>query len=128
MSPSVTPKHFLGPSPVVRSPLRGAWILSRWARSAIAGWLIVAGASLVPGMSLAETLSTYGRYYLTTSLVYDAFRAGANAALVLALGGPLLRLLERYRARFSWQPWTPLPPAAAPQRPARLVAPSEGGL
>ena len=60
-------------------------------------------------MGLPTTLATYGRYYLTTSFAYDAFRAGANAALVLTLGGRILRLLERYRARFIWQPWTPLP-------------------
>jgi energy-coupling factor transport system substrate-specific component len=58
-----------------------------------------------PGMSLAETLSAYARFYLTTSLVYDSFRAIANVVLVLALGRPVLRLLARYRARFIWQPW-----------------------
>jgi hypothetical protein len=25
--------------------------------------------------------------------------------LVLLLGTPILKLLERYRSRFSWQPW-----------------------
>jgi len=64
-----------------------------------------AGLYWVPGMSFAETLSAYTRFYLTTSLVYDAFRAAANVALVLALGQPLLRLLDRYRDRFTWQPW-----------------------
>lgn len=68
-----------------------------------------AGLYWAPGMAFGETLSAYGRYYLTTSLVYDAFRAGANVLLVLALGRPLLRLLDRYRARFTWQPWTPHP-------------------
>ena len=65
------------------------------------------GLYWVPGMSLSETLSTYGRFYLTTSLVYDAFRAGANVILVLALARPVLRLFERYRRRFTWQPWQP---------------------
>jgi len=67
-----------------------------------------------PGMGLLETLDAYWHFYLTTSLVYDSFRAIANVVLVLALGRPLLRLLARYRARFIWQPWEryePYPPA-----------------
>jgi energy-coupling factor transport system substrate-specific component len=64
-----------------------------------------AGLYWAPGMELAETLSTYARFYLTTSLVYDSFRAIANVALVLALGRPVIRLLDRYRSRFTWQPW-----------------------
>jgi energy-coupling factor transport system substrate-specific component len=67
------------------------------------------GLYWVPGMSAGEALSAYGRFYLTTSLVYDAFRAGANVLLVLVLGRPLLRLLDRYRSRFLWQPWTAIP-------------------
>lgn len=64
-----------------------------------------AGLYWTPGMDLMSTLSAYGRYYLATSLVYDSFRAIANVILVLALGRPLLRLFERYRSRFIWQPW-----------------------
>lgn len=63
------------------------------------------GLYWTPGMALGETAAAYARYYLTTSLVYDAFRAAANVALVVALGAPLLRLLDRYRDRFAWQPW-----------------------
>jgi energy-coupling factor transport system substrate-specific component len=58
-----------------------------------------------PGMSFAETVERYGRFYLVTSLGFDLFRAAGNVVLVLALGGPLLRLLERYRRRFAWEPW-----------------------
>lgn len=65
------------------------------------------GLYWVPGMSFGETISTYARFYLTTSLVYDAFRAAANVVLVLALARPVLRLFERYRSRFTWQPWQP---------------------
>ena len=64
-----------------------------------------AGLYWVPGMGFGETVATYLRFYATTSLVYDAFRAGANVVLVLALGRPLLRLLDRYRDRFTWEPW-----------------------
>src|SRR5690606_26029975 len=37
-----------------------------------------AGLYWVPGMSAGETLAAYTRFYLTTSLVYDTFRAAAN--------------------------------------------------
>jgi energy-coupling factor transport system substrate-specific component len=85
-----------------------------------------AGLYWTPGMGFGETVATYTRFYLTTSLVYDAFRAAANVVLVLALGGPLLRLLDRYRARFTWQPWTPYAPdesGTAGDHPG-VVAPS----
>lgn len=63
-----------------------------------------------PGLSLSETIERYGRFYLVTSLGFDLFRAVGNVLLVLALGGPILRLLERYRRRFSWEPWEDLEP------------------
>ena len=57
---------------------------------------------------MAETVARYARFYVVTSLPFDAFRAIGNIVLVLILGRPILRLLERYRARFSWEPWEPL--------------------
>jgi energy-coupling factor transport system substrate-specific component len=66
------------------------------------------GLYWLPGMSAAEALVNYAKFYLVTSLGFDLFRAIANAVLVLALGGPLLRVLERFRARFGWEPWTAL--------------------
>jgi energy-coupling factor transport system substrate-specific component len=63
-----------------------------------------------PGLSLAETVERYARFYLITSLGFDLFRAAGNVVLVLVLGGPLLRLLERYRRRFSWEPWREMEP------------------
>lgn len=75
-----------------------------------------AGLYWVPGMGVGEALAAYGRFYLTTSLVYDAFRAAANVALVVALGRPVVRLLDRYRDRFIWHPWVVAeePASAAP--------------
>lgn len=58
-----------------------------------------------PAMGLAETVGNYTRFYITTSLAYDLFRAAGNAVLIIALGGPTLRLLDRFRSRFSWEPW-----------------------
>ncbi len=62
-----------------------------------------------PGLSFGETVERYGRFYLVTSLGFDLFRAAGNVVLVLVLGGPILRLLERYRRRFGWRPWEELP-------------------
>ncbi len=67
-----------------------------------------------PGMSLSETVRTYARFYLTTSLAFDGTRALGNAALVLLLGHPVIAVLDRYRQRFTWQPWVPLQPAPEP--------------
>lgn len=77
------------------------------------------GLYWAPGLSLSETLRRYAAFYLATSLVYDLFRAIGNAGLVLVLGGPLLRVLERYRLRFSWEPWEEAPgsPASHFSRP-----------
>ena len=68
------------------------------------------GLYWTPGLNVVETLDRYGRFYLATSLLYDLFRAIANAALVLLLGGPTLRVLDRFRTRFAWEPWIDLPP------------------
>lgn len=77
-----------------------------------------------PGLDLPETLRRYGRFYLVTSLGHDLFRAAANALLVLLLGDPVLRLLERIRGRFAWEPWSApngagRPGGTAVHRPAR---------
>ena len=58
-----------------------------------------------PDLSLGETISRYARFYLVTSLGFDTFRSIGNIVLLLALGGPVLRLLERYKSRFGWEPW-----------------------
>jgi energy-coupling factor transport system substrate-specific component len=64
-----------------------------------------AGLYWTPGLSFAETVARYARFYLVTSLPFDAFRAVGNVVLMLALGPAVIRLLERYRLRFSWAPW-----------------------
>jgi len=76
-----------------------------------------ADASLywTPGLSAGETIARYARFYLVTSLAFDAFRAVGNVVLMLALGGPILRLLERYRSRFGWEPWTSFSPDSTPE-------------
>jgi len=76
-----------------------------------------AGLYWSPGMDAAETIRRYTRFYLVTSFGYDLLRAAGNVALVLLLAGPVLRLLERYRARFSWTPWTVIPAPASREDP-----------
>ncbi len=66
------------------------------------------GLYWVPGMSLAETIAAYGRFYLATSLLFDGTRALGNALLALALGEPIAVVLERWRDRLLWRPWVPI--------------------
>lgn len=73
-----------------------------------------AGLYWNPELGLRETVERYARFYLTTSLAFDLLRSAANAVLILFLGGPVLRLLERYRSRFAWQPWEQVEDAASP--------------
>jgi energy-coupling factor transport system substrate-specific component len=61
------------------------------------------GISWQPGLSLLETTRRYWAFYvLTGSLAWDALRALSTAALIAALGRPLLRELRRFHARFFW--------------------------
>jgi energy-coupling factor transport system substrate-specific component len=53
------------------------------------------------GLSPATALARFGRFYVTTSLVYDSFRALGNALAVIVLGTPVLAGLLRMRSRFN---------------------------
>ena len=57
------------------------------------------------GLGWMETLLRYGRYYLVSSFVWDTTRAIGNFLIMLALGSPLMKVLERFRrrARISWE-------------------------
>jgi energy-coupling factor transport system substrate-specific component len=55
-----------------------------------------------PALSLGQSLARYGAFYIATSLVHDVTRALANVVLILFLGAPVIRLLERFRTRTSW--------------------------
>ncbi|MGD0862113.1 MAG: ECF transporter S component [Candidatus Limnocylindrales bacterium] len=59
------------------------------------GWL--------PGLSAADALARFGRYYALTSLTWDAFRAAGDALAVVALGTPVLMALGRLRARLGYE-------------------------
>jgi energy-coupling factor transport system substrate-specific component len=55
-----------------------------------------------PSLSVIESIEHYAAFYVTTSLVHDATRAIATAVLIVVAGGPVLRLLRRFRARAAW--------------------------
>lgn len=68
------------------------------------------GLYWTPSLSAGEAIEHYARFYVVTSLWYDSFRAIANALIILLIGAPLLRTLDRSLAHFSWRPWTSAPP------------------
>ncbi len=75
-----------------------------------------------PGMAAGVAAAHFGRYYLVTSLAYDSFRAGGNAAMVAALGAPVLVALARVRSRLRTEIVAlPDPPVAVPGRRRRAV-------
>ena len=49
------------------------------------------------------TLTNYGAFYVATSLVWDLTRATGNLVLMIALGLPMIRALQRFRDRFQFQ-------------------------
>jgi energy-coupling factor transport system substrate-specific component len=52
-----------------------------------------------PAASAAQNARHYLAFYMTTSFVWDSFRAVGNATLVLVLGRPLLGALDRAARR-----------------------------
>lgn len=54
-----------------------------------------------PGLGVGETIEHYWRFYLLTSLAYDAFRGLGNAALIFVAGIPVIDVFRRYRRRFT---------------------------
>lgn len=54
-----------------------------------------------PGLSAHDTLVHYWRFYVTTSLAWDAAGALANAILILVTGVAVLRVLRRVEPRLE---------------------------
>jgi energy-coupling factor transport system substrate-specific component len=82
-------------------------------------WPFQGGATALswyPGLGFAAALRHYWRFYLVTSLAWDSLRAIGNVVLVAVLGRPVLRLLERFRARslVTWDDASPARPVASP--------------
>ncbi len=69
-------------------------------------WPFMSGGiseGLQPGQSIGTTLANYGAFYFTTSFIWDLTRATGNMVLMLALGLPVVRALQRFRDRFQFQ-------------------------
>ena len=78
-------------------------------------FLLAAGSSAIswaPDLSAGELVKRFGAFYLTTSLLYDLFRAAGNVVLIAVLGRATLLALERFRRRFLTQ-WTEPEPEQA---------------
>ena len=54
-----------------------------------------------PGLTLTMALGRFARFYVSTSLVYDGFRAAGNVIAVAVLGAPVIAGLVRIRSRFT---------------------------
>lgn len=61
------------------------------------------GMAWVPGGGLETAITNYAAFYLTTSLVWDLTRAAGNAVLVLLLGIPALRALQRFKDKSEFE-------------------------
>lgn len=91
-----------------------------------------------PGIGLGATLGRFAAFHLATALPWDLTGAVGNAAVLLAVGGPALRTLERAgrRLRFEAVPelvepggrhgWTADPPSGAPAAPPAGPGPAAG--
>jgi energy-coupling factor transport system substrate-specific component len=117
---------------LLRGPLRRLGERPRVAALALYGWLAghLYGAlmnlwfwpflgglseelSWRPGIGAAAAAARYARFYLATSLGWDAAAAIANLVLLAVLGGPLFRLLERFRLRVAPARIEPAPRAGS---------------
>ena len=69
-------------------------------------WPFLSGGvteGLQSAQGVGTTLVNYGAFYLTTSFIWDLTRATGNMILMLALGLPAVRALQRFRDRFQFQ-------------------------
>lgn len=57
----------------------------------------------VPGGGLTTAVTHYAAFYLTTSLVWDLTRSVGNVVLVLLLGLPALRALQRFKDKSQFE-------------------------
>jgi energy-coupling factor transport system substrate-specific component len=72
-------------------------IMNLWFWPYVSAMQASPGQNWEPGLRLYEGLRRYGAFYATTSLWWDLTRAAGNAALVIFLGGPLIKVLRRFK-------------------------------
>jgi len=95
-------------------------IMNLWFWPYISGVGAAEGTYWEPGIGLATTLQRYLAFYLVTSLWWDIWRAGGNAALILILGHPLLRVLRRFERVLRFEQVEGVPAAADASQPRDL--------
>jgi energy-coupling factor transport system substrate-specific component len=61
-----------------------------------------AGLYWAPGTGAREILERYLSFYALTSLWWDLGRAAGNVVLIALFGAPVLRVLRRFRRRFTF--------------------------
>lgn len=69
-------------------------------------WPYFAGDSATtwaPGVGVADTIRRYAAFYVTTSLLWDSAAAVGNVILILALGLPTVKALDRFQSRMHFQ-------------------------
>lgn len=115
---------WVGMSAVILAPLteRLGWQGKRWETILLANfgafWGLLYGAIMnlwswpfligpadqywQPRISFSETLARYGVFYLVTSLAWDMGRALGNVLLIVLFGAATLRVLRRFRERFTF--------------------------
>lgn len=76
-----------------------------------------AGLYWSPSLALLESVERYATFYVATSFAHDATRAVATAFLLMIAGGPVLRLLRRFRTRAVWTSSS----SSAPNRAAHRI-------
>lgn len=74
-------------------------------------WPLLVGTAVgwQPGLGFADVLARYATFYLATSLAWDMGAAIGNVLLLLILGTPAIRALQRFRQRFQYQVIGPEP-------------------
>lgn len=81
-------------------------------------WPYAAGSAdqyWTPGIGLAATLQRYALFYMVTSFMWDLMLALGNLLMIVAFGRAILRLLQRFHARFlyTYTPLAPMPQGVA---------------
>lgn len=69
-------------------------------------WPYFAGDSATtwtPGVGVADTIRRYAAFYVATSLLWDSAAAVGNVILILALGLPTVKALDRFQSRMHFQ-------------------------
>jgi len=68
-------------------------------------WPFISGPSNLywaPGTGTTDTLYRYLTYYIMTSLTWDFCRSIGNILLILVFGAPVIKILNRFKNRFSF--------------------------